>query len=196
MILQTRAGLDYFKPNIEEAKVQLAAVTAMMDDIDPDNVYSPEIIHVVSYSEALYLATPDILNDSIKITRQALKEYRRLKKLSQTPDVMTTDIQERTYRLESAAKKIIVAMENNVKDLYSPEGLYVAFVAGWLPVPELWSDSDEFIRAKCWKTKMTNGGIELVNHGLLMTVDSRIDKCISYVDFAEKLLKEKYLLKK
>ena len=196
VILQTRAGLDYFKPNIEEAKVQLAAVTAMMDDIDPDNGYSPEIIHVVSYSEALYLATPDILIDSIKITRQALKEYRRLKKLGQTPDVMTTDIQERTYRLESAAKKIIAAMENNVKDLYSPEGLYVAFVAGWLPVPELWSDSDEFIHAKCWETKMTNGGIELVNHGLLMTVDSRIDKCISYVDSAEKLLKEKYLLKK
>ncbi|MCQ2512249.1 MAG: cobalamin-binding protein, partial [Lachnospiraceae bacterium] len=79
IILQTRAGLDYFKPDIEEAKVQLAAVTAMMDDIDPFNIYSPEIIHVVSYSEALYLATPDIINDSIKITRQALGEYRKLK---------------------------------------------------------------------------------------------------------------------
>lgn len=124
------------------------------------------------------------------------KEYRRLKKLGQTPDVMTTDIQERTYRLENAARKMIAAMENNIKDLYSPEGLYVAFVAGWLPVPELWSDSDEFIHAKCWETKMTNGGIELVNHGLLMTVDSRIDKCIGYVNDAEKILKTKYLLKK
>ena len=116
--------------------------------------------------------------------------------MGQTPDVMTTDIQERTYRLENAARKMIAAMENNIKDLYSPEGLYVAFVAGWLPVPELWSDSDEFIHAKCWETKMTNGGIELVNHGLLMTVDSRIDKCIGYVNDAEKILKTKYLLKK
>lgn len=48
----------------------------MMDDIDPKNIYSPEIIHVVSYSEALYLATPDIIDESIKITRHALKEYR------------------------------------------------------------------------------------------------------------------------
>ena len=61
VILQTRAGLDFFKPDIDEAKAQLAAVTAMMDDIDPKNIYSPEIIHVVSYSEALYLATPDII---------------------------------------------------------------------------------------------------------------------------------------
>ena len=195
VILQTRAGLDYFKPNIEEAKAQLAAVTAMMDDIDPDNIYSPEIIHVVSYSEALYLATPDVLNDSIKITRQALEEYRRLKKIGETPDVMTSDIQNRTYRLESAAKKIIAAMENNIKDLYSPEGLYIAFTAGWLPVPELWSDSDEFLHAKCWETKMTNGGIELVDHGLLMTVDARIDKCIGNIADAERTLKQKYLLK-
>lgn len=196
VILQTRAGLDYFKPNIEEAKIQLAAVTAMMDDIDPDNIYSPEIIHVVSYSEALFLATPDILDDSIKITRQALKEYRKLKKMGQTPDVMTSDIQERTYRLENAAKKVIAAMEDNIKDLYSPEGLYVAFVSGWLPVPELWSDSEEYIHAKCWETKMTNGGTELVDHGLLMSTDSKIDKCIGYVNSAEKLLKTKYLLKK
>lgn len=195
VILQTRAGLDYFKPDIEEAKIQLAAVTAMMDDIDPDNVYSPEIIHVVSYSEALYLATPDILNDSIKITRQALKEYRKLKKSEGTSNVMTDDIQNRTYRLEVAAKKIISSMEDNIKDLYSPEGLYVAFVAGWLPVPELWSNSSEFFNAKNWETKMTNGGIELVDHGLLMTVDSRIAKSIGNIRAAEDRLKRKYLMK-
>ena len=65
VVLQTRAGLDYLKPDIEEAKGQLASVTAMMDDIEPNNCYSPEIIHVVSYSEALFLATPDIIDDSI-----------------------------------------------------------------------------------------------------------------------------------
>lgn len=193
VILQTRAGLDYFKPDIEAAKIQLAAVTAMMDDIDPGNVYSPEIIHVVSYSEALYLANPDIINDSIKITRQALKEYRTKKILGETPDVMTADIQDRTNRLENTAKRIIKSMETHIKNLYSPEGLYIAFVAGWLPVPELWSDSNEFFYAKNWETKMTNGGIELVDHGLLMSVDSRIDKCISNIKAAENMLKRKYL---
>ncbi len=58
-----------FSPDLRKAKVQLAAITALMDDIEPDNPNtSPEIIHVVSYSEAVRLATPDIIEDSIKIT--------------------------------------------------------------------------------------------------------------------------------
>jgi len=193
VVLQTRAGLDYFKPDLEEAKVQLAAVTAMMDDIDPDNRFSPEIIHVVSYCEALFLATPDILNDSIKITRYALNEYRRLKKMGLTPDVNTDDINTRTEQLMGATRKIIDAMEKNIVDLYSPEGLYIAFVAGWLPVPELWSDSDEFIHAKRWETKMSNGGIHLVDHELFVTTDTRINKCISNIPDAEYQLKHRYL---
>ena len=194
VILQTRAGLDYFKPNLEEAKVQLAAVTAMMDDIDPDNKYSPEIIHVVSYCEAMFLATPDILNDSIRITRHAMSEYRKLKKNRMTPNVMTDDIAVRVEQLEGAARKIIRAMETNIVDLYSPEGLYIAFVAGWLPVPELWSESEEFIHAKCWETQMTNGGIHLVDHELLVTTDSKINRCIANIPEANYSLKQRYLL--
>ena len=37
VLLQPRAGLDYFKTDLHEAKIQLAAVTALMDDIDPHN---------------------------------------------------------------------------------------------------------------------------------------------------------------
>lgn len=193
VILQTRAGLDYFKPDIDEAKVQLAAVTAMMDDIDPENIYSPEIIHVVSYSEALFLATPEIIDDSIKITRKALQEYRKKKQAGETPNVNTPDIQNRTVRLMDSAKKIIAAMEQSIPNLYSPEGLYVAFVAGWLPVPELWSNSNEFLHAKCWETKMHNGGIELVDHDLLMTTESRISRCLDFMKDAEDMLCQKYL---
>lgn len=193
VILQSRAGLDYFKPDIEEAKVQLAAVTALMDDIDPLNLYSPEIIHVVSYSEALFLATPDILNDSIKITRTALDEYRKLKKQGLTPDVMTDEIKTRMERLEKESRLLIKAMEDNIPDLYSAEGLYIAFVAGFLPVPELWSDSEEFIHAKCWETKMTNGGIALSDHGILITPESRINKCVLNIPDAKYNLKTRYL---
>lgn len=192
VILQTRAGLDYFKPDLEAAKAQLAAVTAMMDDIDPANEYSPEIIHVVSYSEALFLATPDILNDSICITRTALREYRRRKKMGMTPNVNTSDIQSRVEYLEKSARAIIRSMEENIQDLYSPEGLYIAFVAGWLPVPELWSNSEEFSCAKNWETRMINGGISLVDHGLVLSTESRINKCISNIPFAKYTLKHKY----
>lgn len=181
VILQTRAGLDYFKPDIEYAKSQLAAVTAMMDDIDPYNLHSPEIIHVVSYSEALFLATPDILNESIKITRAALEEYRKKKNSGETPDVMTKDILDRTYSLEKTVRAIIKAMEDNVADLYSPEGLYIAFVAGFLPVPELWSDAEKYRHAKEWETKGIKGGYYLTDQDSLISTDTRINKCISNI---------------
>jgi len=192
VVLQSRAGLDYFKPNIEMAKVQLASVTAMMDDIDPLNEMSPEIIHVVSYSEALFLATPDILNDSVKITRTALNKYRRLKKKGLTPNVMTDDIINRQTQLEIACRKIIKAMEDNIPDLYSPEGLYLVFVAGWLPVPELWSDSNEFVHAKGWGTRMTNGGVVLCDHEVIVTTDYRINRCVANMSDAKYIMKHKY----
>ena len=192
VIYQTRAGLDYFKPNLEIAKEQLATVTALMDDIEPLNEMSPEIIHVVSYSEALFLATPDIINDSIKITKTALKEYRNLKKQGLTPDVMTDEIMKRQYTLEAACRKIIRAMEESIPNLYSPEGLYLAFVGGWLPVPELWSDSDEFVHAKGWGTRMTNGGVVLCDHDMIVTTDYRINRCINNMVDANYIFKHKY----
>lgn len=193
VILQTRAGLDYFKPDIEIAKSQLAAVTAMMDDIDPYNLYSPEIIHVVSYSEALFLATPDILNDSIKITRAALEEYRKKKRYGETPDVMTNDIADRTYSLEKTVRTILKAMEDNIPDLYSPEGLYIAFTAGFLPVPELWSEAEKYRHAKEWGTRGMKGGYYLTDKDVFISNEARINKCISNLMDAKFYLKqEKY----
>lgn len=179
VVLQSRAGLDYFKPDLEKAKIQLAAVTAMMDDIDPNNTHSPDIIHVVSYSEAVKLATPDILNESIMITRAALVKYRKLKANGETPDVMTDEIRQRTFDLERSAKNIINAMEKNIPNLYSPKGLYLAFVGGWLPVPELWSDSEEFVYAKAWGTIMSKGSTILTNHGLVVSTEERISRCVA-----------------
>lgn len=193
VILQTRAGLDYFKPDLEEAKVQLASVTALMDDIDPMNNHSPEIIHVVSYSEALFLATPDILNDSIKITRNALTEYRKLKMQGKTPDVFTDEILKRTEILEKESRRIIKAMEENIADLYSAEGFYLAFTAGWLPVPDLWTSSEEFSHAKEWKTKIINGSIVLAEHDIVVSTENRINRCISNQADAIYNLNHKYL---
>lgn len=192
VIVQSRAGLDYFKPDLEVAKIQLASVTAMMDDIVPFNKKNPEIIHVVSYSEAVSLANPDILNDSIRITRTALNEYRKLKSQGLTPDTMTDDIRKRQIELETAARKIIKAMEENIPNLYSAEGLYIAFVSGWLPVPQLWSDSDEFKHAKEWSSKITNGGVTLCDHDSIVTLDHRINRCVSNIPDAMYIFKHMY----
>lgn len=110
--LQTRAGLDYFSPDIEKAKVQLAAVTALMDDLEPDNPNSPEIIHVVSYSEAVRLATPDVIKESIQITLSSLQEYRRLRKTNRVGNMTyDRDVLYRTNDLYEEAKEAIDFLE-------------------------------------------------------------------------------------
>jgi hypothetical protein len=70
--LQSRAGLDYFVPDLEEKKVQLAAVTCLMDDLEPGNENSPEIIHVVNYSEAVRMATPPITKLGLRSMRSVI----------------------------------------------------------------------------------------------------------------------------
>lgn len=107
--LQSRAGLDYFSPDLEKAKIQLAAVTALMDDIEPDNENSPEIIHVVSYSEAVRLATPPVINESIKITLAALKEYRKLRVSGKIENMQyNKELLEKTDNMYCEAKEAII----------------------------------------------------------------------------------------
>lgn len=191
ILLQPRAGLDYFKPDLEEAKIQLAAVSALMDDIDPHNEASPPIIHVVSYSEAVHLATPDIINESIQITQHSLKEYRRLRKEDKIEDMSKNlDIKERMYGLLDAAKIIIYSIEKHINDPYSPEGFYKIFAAGFLPVPYLWGDVDEFRYAKHWRTKPVKGGVKVIDE------NNQLVKPESIADYALGNLKEvEYVLK-
>ncbi|NLJ89839.1 MAG: cobalamin B12-binding domain-containing protein [Clostridiales bacterium] len=171
VLLQPRAGLDYFKPDLYEAKIQLAAVTALMDDILPLDQQSPHMIHVVSYSEASHLATPDVINESVKITQHSLMEYRKLKKLGNGPDMSRNeDIDIRQRDLYESAKVIINAIESSIKDPYTPEGFYKIFAAGFLPVPYLWKEVEEFKHAKDWRTKPVRGGIKVVDKdGNVMT---------------------------
>ena len=148
VLLQPRAGLDYFKPDLYEARIQLAAVTALMDDIDPHNQMSPPIIHVVSYSEASHLATPEIINESIQITQQSIKKYRQLRRSGNIDDMSkNADIDERMNELVDSAKVIIKAIESSIDNPYSPEGFYKIYAAGFLPTPYLWGEVDEFRHA-------------------------------------------------
>lgn len=185
VLLQPRAGLDYFKSDLEEAKIQLAAVTAIMDDIDPHNEMSPPIIHVVSYSEASHLATPDVINESVQITQQALKEYRRLRKNGEIEDMSkNTEVSSRTEELIKSAKTIIDGIETYIENPYTPEGFYKAFVAGFMPVPYLWTTEDEYRHAKHFNTRLVKGAIKVVDE------NDELVKAESVVDFARSNLKE------
>jgi hypothetical protein len=164
IILQPRAGLDYFSSNLNKARIQLAAVTAMMDDIEPENYSSPDIIHVVSYSEAVKLADPDIVDESIKITLAALEKYRSLKIQGNIAGVSKSgEIQDRERQLEQDATVVLNTIEKSIKYPYTPEGFYTILESGFLQVPYLWMCREEFPEALRWKTGMLKGGVSVID---------------------------------
>jgi len=164
--LQTRAGLDYLSHELPTAKAQLAAVTALMDDIEPNNPRSPDIIHVVSYSEGRHLATPDIINESIRITRHALHSYRRLRTRGQVDDMSgRRDVRERMSFLVEGARHVLATIEQCVERPYTPRGLYDVFRLGFLPVPQLMHCRDEFREAVRWHTRVRNGRVDVYENG-------------------------------
>ncbi len=195
VLLQPRAGLDYFKPNLYEARIQLAAVTALMDDIDPYNEMSPPIIHVVSYSEASHLATPEIINESIQITQYSLQKYREMRKQGKIEDMAKNlDVNERSIELYQSAIKVVSAIEDSINDPYSPEGFYKIFAAGFLPVPYLWGEVEEFKHAKNWRTKPVRGSVKVVDeNNNVMKTEQIIEIAKSNLKDAEYNLKSRML---
>jgi hypothetical protein len=173
--------LDYFAPDLEEAKVQLAAVTCLMDDLEPENENSPEIIHVVNYSEAVRLATPPIIKDSIRITLNALREYRLARAFGKVPNMkFDKEAKERFDSLYAEAKAAIELLEANIPNLYTPEGFYKVFVEGFLPVPYLMDQEKKFPKARMWHTAIKNGGIRVIDDdGKIIDTIARYRKIIS-----------------
>lgn len=164
VLLQPRAGLDYFSPDLEQARIQLAAVSALIDDIEPHNEQSPPLLHVVSYSEASHLANPPIINESVQITQYAIQEYRKLRRAGLIEDMnQNEDVLERTEKLVKNVRILLQAIETHISDPYSAEGFYTIFASGFLPTPYIWAERDEFEYAMYWKTKPIHGGVKVVD---------------------------------
>jgi len=164
VVYQPRAGLDYFSPDLDKARIQLAAVSALMEDVEPDNPNSPEAVHVVSYSEGTALADPDVIDESIRITRASIAEYRKEKARGSIFDVLHSgDLMNRIAELHFEVEALLSAMEKAIPDLYSPEGLYKAFWAGFLPTPHLWECRQEFVHAVSWRTRPIRGSMKVVD---------------------------------
>jgi hypothetical protein len=161
---QPRAGLDYFSPNLDKARIQLAAVTMMMDDIEPERDNGPDIIHVVSYCEAVTLANPEYINESIQITLSALEEYRFAKQSGRMDDMKhNLDVIERTEDLYNEVRNLVSLLETRIPNLYSPEGFYEVFRSGVFSVPYLWEGREEFAEAIKWKTGLVNGSVQVLD---------------------------------
>ncbi|HOS16707.1 MAG TPA: hypothetical protein PKX15_06850, partial [Bacteroidales bacterium] len=155
---------DFFSPDLEKAKIQLAAVTALMDDIEPENNNSPQIIHVVSYSEAIRLANPTVINESIQITLSALKEYRLLRSWDKVPNMAyDKEVIWRTEEMYSEAKDAIAFMEQHIPNLYSYQGLYEVFNDGYFPVPFIIDQNNTYPKARMFTTAVKKGGVKVVD---------------------------------
>ncbi len=191
VLLQPRAGLDYFKPDLYGARIQLAAVTALMDDIEPWDEASPPLVHVVSFSEASHLATPAVIEESVRITQSALKLYRDLRRRGEVDDMgRHAGVRDRTAELVQAAREVIGAIESSIPHPYSAEGFYTLLAAGFLPLPYLWGDQEEFRHTKDWVTRPVNGGIRLMEDqgSQPMSTCDRIARARLHLDQAHFLL--------
>lgn len=185
IIPQPRAGLSYFSPNLNKAKIQLGSVSMLMTDLLERK--SPEIIHVVSYSEAVELATPPIINKSSQITRRSIDSYLSDKEaldiFSPSAMAMVTNMHNQLF---FQAKVMINHMERNFVNLYTPEGCYNIYKAGYFPVPQLWHCRDEFRFATKWKTRIFEGQM------LISDTDDKpmsIEKRLSIVESNIQMLK-------
>lgn len=164
VVLQPRAGLDYFSSDLEKAKVQLVASTALMDDIEPLDTASPGIVHVVSYSEASALADPAIIHESVQLTQTAFREYRRLRNMGLVTDMGGhLETRRRTEHLVAEVRAILATLEAEVPRLYSAEGFYRVLRAGVFPLPDLWEGREELKAAVGWRTAMHEGGVVAVD---------------------------------
>jgi len=164
VILQPRAGLDYFSPDLDKAKTQLAAATALMDDIEPQDAASPPVIHVVSYSEASHLADPPTVKESIQIARHALRQYRWLRARGGVDDMTNhPEVALRTEELLAEARTVLQAIGAAVPNPTTADGLYEVLAQGFLPVPYLWEGRDEFRAATQWQTRLLRGSVKVVD---------------------------------
>jgi hypothetical protein len=178
VVVQTRGGLDYFSPAPEKAKAQLAAVTALMADLEPENVQGPDIIHVVSYSEAYALADPIVIKESCQITLAALEQGRIARAKGDLPSMADSqDVEARVERLMEEADALMADIEARIPHPLEPEGLYAIFAQGYLPAPFLWRCRDEFPHAIAWRSGFVNGGIRLTDSaGALLSTADRISR--------------------
>lgn len=110
------------------------------------------------------MATPEIINESIKITFQALEDYRFLKSSGKIENIaFNNETTERTEDLYSQVKESLILLEKNYLDLYTANGLYQIFKDGVFPVPHLVRKRKKYKDAVKWNTKLINGSVKVIN---------------------------------
>jgi len=174
--LQARSVSDPFSRGADEAKARLAAATALMDDIEPGDASSPQIMHVTSYSEGSAPADPDAVNESISIARHALAAYRALREAGAVEDMSSNpQVLLRTSELLRDTRASVGAIESSIAFPYGASGLYEIMASGFFAAPDLAECREEFSAAVRWRTKPVGGAIVAVDEsGTAVPAEDRI----------------------
>jgi hypothetical protein len=170
---QIRAGLTHFSVDMDMAKGQLATSTVLALAL------KPQILHVVSFSEANHAATPENVIESCEIVRGVMKNAWR-----GFPDLLADkEVTERKNHLVKEAKQLIELLVENFKGefeepLSNPDCLGKIVNMGFMDAPQLKNNPAALGRVK---TLPVNGGYDLVNDQ---------GKVISHAEYASKLIAE------
>jgi len=93
--------------------------------------------------------------------------------------------------LIESARTIISGIESHISNPYSAEGFYKIFTSGFLPVPYLWSQEEEFKHAKALKTRPYKGSVKIVGEdGKPLKPHKVIDFAVNNIKDAEYYLKQ------
>lgn len=164
---QVRAGLTHFSIDINIAKGQLAASTLLSLAV------KPQIIHVVSFSEADHAAEPNDVIESCKIVRGVLRNaWNGFPDLSIDPDV-----QNRKDYLVQEAKGLLHTMEERFNaispdPLSDPTCLAQIVKTGLLDAPHLLNNPAALGKIR---TIPVNGGYDAVDaQGNILSEAQRI----------------------
>lgn len=151
VIKQVRTGLASFPLDLNKAKGQLAAATMVQLTLKPD------IVHVVSYSEANHAALPEDVIESCKIVDQVISRI-----YSSEINMIDSKILKRKEELIKQAKwilNLIPSLAKNKDELKSPyinpNVLNRIVKYGIFDAPHL--KNSKFASGKI-KTKLTDGG--------------------------------------
>jgi len=170
VLKQVRAGLTHFSTDMDIAKGQLAASTVLAIAL------KPEIIHVVSYSEASHAATAENVIESCKIVKGVIRNmWKGLPDLTKDDDV----IKRKEYLIEEVRKlkaKTLDFFKGDEKVLTNPLNLAKLIKTGFLDAPQLKGNPAALGKIK---TIPNNGGYDIIDD---------TGKIISILEYYNKML--------
>ena len=184
-IREVRAGLTHFSIDQNIAKGQLASSTLLALAL------RPQILHVVSFSEADHAATADDVIESCKIVRGVIKNaWREFPDLTLDKEVIT-----RKKHLIKEAKVILNEIKRRfgkgTADPFSdPETLVQLVRSGILDAPQLKNNP---VALGLIRTMPINGGYDAVNDS--GEVISERERFVNLSDHSRKSIKSKSLIK-